>query len=381
MRNPAALFTCAAVVAILAAGCAPGTDRLPTEALAVKPVRPVTLPPLSTAIVSVREQIQRSYSALTMAVQSGSPPAILAKAYGQYGQLLMAGRFFDAAEAAFLNAQAQAPEDARWPYFLGVINRRQGDFPHAEAEFTRTLALTPGNLAAHVWLGRIYLDSGRPDLAAAEYERAQALAPTYAGEFGLGRAALDRHNYAGAVNHLERALTLEPKASVAHYPLALAYRGAGQPEQAAAHLRLRGVADVDPPDPLMDQLRSLLENPEDYYHRGQDATRRGAFGEAVELYRSGLALNPEDWRLREILRNSLGHALLQVGDAAGAIAQFEEGIRQVPNRPEHYVSLGVAYLSQGRTREGIKQFEAALMHDPNYAPAIAALRDAQGQLR
>jgi len=363
------------VVAILAGACGRDADRAQVASPAVKPVPPVTLPPLSTAMASVRSQIQGSYSALTRAVESGSPAPVLGKAYGEYGQLLMAGRFLDAAEAAFLNAQAQAPEDARWPYYLGVIYRKQGDYPHAETALVRAVALAPNNLAAHVWLGRLHLDSGRPDRAAAEYERAQALAPTYAAEFGLGRAALDRQDYAGAVQHLERALALEPNASIVHYPLSLAYRGAGQQAKADAHLQLRGVADVDPPDPLMDQLRKLLENPEDYYHRGQDAERRGAFAEAADQYRSGLALNPEDWRLREILRNSLGTVLLRTGDAAGAIAQFQEGIRQVPDRPEHYVSLGVAYLSQGRTREGIEQLKAALTHDPNYAPAIAALRD------
>ena len=60
---------------------------------------------------------------------------------------------------------------------------------------------------------------------------------------------------------------------------------------------------------------------------------------------------------------SLGNALLRAGDPAGAIAQFQEGIRQVPDRPEHYVSLGVAYLSQGRTREGIEQLKAALTRE------------------
>jgi uncharacterized protein HemY len=78
--------------------------------------------------------------------------------------------------------------------------------------------------------------------------KAQSLAPREAAAlYGLGRVALEERDFAGAVKQLEAALALVPSASRVQYPLAMAYRGLGNTQQAEAHLRLRGERTCRPP--------------------------------------------------------------------------------------------------------------------------------------
>ena len=72
--------------------------------------------------VSVRDQMRARYSLLAAQIEHpGTNPAELGTAYGELGELLMAATYFDAAEACYLNAEALAPADVRWPYFLGQL--------------------------------------------------------------------------------------------------------------------------------------------------------------------------------------------------------------------------------------------------------------------
>ena len=60
--------------------------------------------------------------------------------------LLMAAEFRDPAEASLLNAQALAPGDMRWPYYLGHLYRAEGDIPNAMAAFERALRSAPNDV-------------------------------------------------------------------------------------------------------------------------------------------------------------------------------------------------------------------------------------------
>src|SRR5579864_8220542 len=92
------------------------------------PLQQLTLPDLSRVEPSVRAQINASYHAL----QSKKSDA---NAYGETGQLLLAAEYPDAAETCFLDAQALAPMDARWPYYLGHLYKTRGDGAKSVAAF------------------------------------------------------------------------------------------------------------------------------------------------------------------------------------------------------------------------------------------------------
>src|ERR1051326_5568493 len=89
---------------------------------------PVSLPDLSRASESVKAQLRDGYASLTRT--TGAPnatPAERAAAYGRMGMLFMAAEYRDEAERCLLAAQALAPDDRRWPYYLAHLYRAQGD--------------------------------------------------------------------------------------------------------------------------------------------------------------------------------------------------------------------------------------------------------------
>ena len=338
----------------------------------------VPFPDLSRTDDSVRNQIQERHAALARAqAQPAITPLELAREFGNTGRLFLAAELPAAAEACFVNAETLAPGDMRWPYYLGHVYRTRGDLAKAASAFERVLRLQPSDLPSLIWTGRVHLDLGHAEAAEALFAKALALRPgTFAAQFGLGRVALERRSYAQAVRELEAALVIAPQASVAHYPLATAYRGLGDQARADAHMQQRGSLDVFPPDPLMEEIALLLEGPLAYQRRGLEALGRQAWGDAAAHFRKGLELQPTVPVLRESLRNKLGAALFQKGDIQGARQQFEEGTRQSPWYAAHHVSLGILMVLDGRNREAIQSLRMAVRSDPAYLEAHLQLADA-----
>jgi tetratricopeptide (TPR) repeat protein len=209
-------------------------------------------------------------------------------------------------------------------------------------------------------------------LAEPLYTRALTIQPrAVSALFGLGQAALARREYARAVDHFEQALAADPRESIAHYPLALAYRGLGNTAQAEAHLRQQGRVEVGPPDPLMTELRGLLQGPVAEENRGIRAMDGGDFKTAAEHFRRGLELAPDN----ASLRHKLGTALSLAGDTGGAFEQFQETIKRTPDFAQAYYSLGVLLAISGRTQEATERFSAAVRYQPDYVEARLRLAE------
>lgn len=374
-------FIAMLVLAATASACtsreAPSPGRSDGDASAA--IQAVSLPDLSRASESARRQLNDRYAVLSGKIGNpATPPAERATEYGEMGKLLMAAELYDAAEACFLNAEALAPDQMRWPYYLGHVYKLTGESTKAAAAFERALRVRPDDVATLVWLGEAYLDQARPEEAETLFAKAQALQPTaVAARVGRGRAALATEDYAGAIEHLEAALTMDPRASIVHYPLAMAYRARGEREKADLHLRQRGNVDVVPPDPLMQELGGLLESAVAYEHRGLGALNKGEFAAAAAYFRKGVELAPDD----ASLRHELGTALSLEGDTAGAVSQFEEAVRLSPRLAKSHFSLGVLMASSGRLPQAIERFSNAVKYEPNYVEARLQLANALAQNR
>jgi tetratricopeptide (TPR) repeat protein len=210
------------------------------------------------------------------------------------------------------------------------------------------------------------------DEADATFSRGLTLNPQAAARFGRGRVSLAKHDWARAIEHLETALALDRSATIIHYSLATAYRGAGQREQAEAHLRLRGDVEVRLTDPLMQEVVELLQSEVVHERRGDRALARAESAAAVMHFRKGLELAPTSLSLRQ----KLAVALSVSGDLQGAGQELLEVLRQSPEfAPAHY-SLGVLLLSNGRDDLAIDRFMAAVKYDPTYLQARLQLAHA-----
>ena len=363
------------VTAILAGACtsddpapaAPPTDAAVPSRLGVERLRPVSLPDLSHMPASVQEQIREQYSSLMSAIEKpGATTVELSHVYGEMGNLLMATQYRDMAESCYLNAQALAPNERRWPYYLGHVYRIMGEFARSATFFEQALQLRPDDVPTLVWLGEVHLAQGRPEVAEPLFEQALAFQPgSVSARFGLGRAALSRQDYARAVQHLEEALTLDQRAASLHYPLAMAYRGLGERDKAEAHLRQRGDLRILPNDPLIEELDVVLRSPLAYERRGTQALDSGDWVAAAEYFRRGIELAPADPSLRQ----KLGMALFMIEDARGAREQFEEAVRVAPDYAKAHYGLGVLLAASGRDNEAITRFSAAVRYDPSYVEA------------
>jgi tetratricopeptide (TPR) repeat protein len=332
---------------LLALGHGQGTSA---QVTAAEPALvPVMLPDVSGMHQSVQEQLREAYASLRM-LESGNEPQEPAsearlgersEAYGELGKLLMAGGYLDVAERCFRNAQTLAPDDFRWPYYLGHLFISTGELTKAVERFEQVLRRRPTDFATLVWLGYVYIELGQPQAAEPLLTRARVLGPdTVAVPYQLGRASLAKQDYANAVRHLEEALRLNPAATVIHYPLAMAYRGLGDLEKAQANLdrtkNRPGGATVTVPDSLMAELKTVLRSPEVHEELGQHASARGDWPEAARQFRKAIELSPDN----AIMRLNLALTLNRMGDARAALAELEATIRVDPRLARAHFMIG-----------------------------------------
>ena len=338
---------------------------------------PVALPELSRAASPVQSQLRERFASLQSRIDNAATPAIeLANEFGETGKLFMAAQYRDAAEPCLLDAQALAPADVRWPYYLAHLYRLRNEPEKAATFFEQVLRARPDDVPSMIWLGEMSLLQNRPEAAEPLFVKALSRQPRLTAALsGLGRVALGRREYAHAVQYLEEALTHDQPDSIVHYPLAMAYRGLGQMEKAEAHLRLRGHVDPVPPDPLMAELNESLHSSVTYERLGVAALDKRAWPEAAAYFRKGVELAPDN----PALRHRLGTALFMAGDGAAAEKEFEEAVSRSPDFAKARYSLGVLQLTSGRTNEGIAQLSAAVREDPNYLEARVRLAEALRQ--
>ena len=332
----------------------------------------IALPDLSATDVFVRDQVRAQHAALTAIVQTPTANAARrADAYGDMGKLLMAAALHDAAEPHLRRAQTLAPDDARWPYYLGHLYRTTGALEDSIAAFNEVLRLRPDDPLTLLWLGEVHLLLGRPEEAEPLFTTQLAMQPdSVVAHVGIGRAALAASDYARAVEFLEEGLRLSGQTAVGvHYPLALAYRGLGRLDRAEAHMRQRADVAILAEDPLMEELDTLIESPRAYERRGNRALSRRDWVAAAGHFRRGLVLEPAD----PTLRHRLGTVLFQMGDPGGAFTEFERILQTAPDFALAHFSLGVLLEGAGRRPEAIERLDAAVRHEPAYVEARLAL--------
>lgn len=375
MRGRGRLVSVTAWACVLTAGaCAPSDEdarsRSKTEAAAVEEswtVQAVPVPDLSRLPASVQAQVRDRYAVLAeKAASPGTSSDDLARAHGDVGLILMAAGYHAAAATSLRNAQALAPREPTWPYYLGQLSLLTSDHASTLKSFERALELRPRDLPTIVRLGEAYLDQARPEDAERMFLRGREIEPRSAAVLeGLGRVALARGDQARAVEYLEQSLAIDAAATRVHYPLAQSYRALGQQEKAEAHLKLRGDGRPDLYDPLMQAYYWLVDSAEAHYQRGVLAMQAGKWDAAADLFRKGLALDPENAQLGY----GLGLALYWKGDHDSAEKQFEAVLRRSPDHLETRFNLAVLLAQQKHYREALTHFAAVAKQEPGRADA------------
>ena len=375
---PALVWALALTGLPLPAAAAPPTGDEVPELL------PVPAPDLAEADPAIREQLADHREALDRALaapgesggagepSSGDPrgadsaaPGGLAALFGRMGQLYFLYGYDDAARAAFENARRLAPDDLRWPYYLGVLHERRGELEAAARELGSVLDRRPGDAPTLLHLGSVALQANRLDESEQRYRAALEAGADAAAHYGLGRIALERGEPARAVELLERVLAEHPDSGAVHYQLGLAYRQLGDLERAREHLARRG---GEPPafrDPLVDGLSLLSTGAAVHMDRGNRAMARDRPEEAIEHYRRVVDAAPGDRRARE----ALASALARSGRAEEALDLYRELARGEEATAVAHYNLGRLLADRGELEEAVAELRRAVELAPDFGNA------------
>jgi tetratricopeptide (TPR) repeat protein len=174
-------------------------------------------------------------------------------------------------------------------------------------------------------------------------------------QLNLGGAYLDLGRYREARDPLEQAIRLNPNYGVAYTALGRIYEAEGKPEEAM--ILFRGGLAAAPSDfRTVEGLADAL-------------LRRGNTEEAVPLLERIVQSDP----YFSPGQRALGVAYLKRGDRVRALAQFEQARNLLPEAIGLRYNLALLYTDLNRFPEAIRELEAALQIDPDYAPATRML--------
>lgn len=361
-----ALFLLTGLLPLLTAcGESPSADRPPSEGPPTAPA-PVPEPSLDALSAPVQEQLRerRAWFQRTL----GDPELsqeLRAEAYGEIGALYDAYSLNDTAIVAYRNAWRLAPDDFRWPYYLGQVLRAENR-PDEAADYLRQAQLrAPDDVPTRVRLGEVLLDLNLPEEAAEHLRRAVELDPSNTpAHFNLGQIALTAGNAAEAVEHFRTVLATDPEATAVHYPLGLALRQLGDTEAAERHLQQRGDGEPKLSDPLQQRLWQLSQGQQRYQAMGEQALSEQNWQAATEAFGQATLLDPLYVRPR--LR--LVVSLLQLGQPAAAHRQLESILRLDPAQAVAHAQLAFLLVRAGEMEGALTHYQAATSADPENVP-------------
>ncbi|HEX6201833.1 MAG TPA: tetratricopeptide repeat protein [Thermoanaerobaculia bacterium] len=344
----------AAALALLIAGCA-GEPARRDGAAATTEAATIPRPNLEAMEAGARDRVLAAIAAIEEL--DGAGDAERAAAYGALGDLYFAYHLLDAADVCYRQAARLDPLQPRWPALRGMALQAAGSLREAEASLERALELAPADLPLHLRLGDLLLEAGRLAPAEASYRRALAIDPaSAAAHHGLGRVAAESDRPREAIEHYERALALAPEATALHYPLGQLYRRVGDVDAARRHLAARGDRGIGLDDPRLRDIHGLKI--------------RTAFDNVRQLAADAERLSEDDL---------LGYAIVQFGDVASAVREFERvlGEQETTLEPRErararYV-LGALEARAGDHRAAIESYRTARSLDPSFFAARVQL--------
>ena len=344
------------VMAFMIYFCGPGD-----KSLEVKPLADLPHPDLSRLDKNANFPVERQ-KALEEATQKKTV-AEKSVAFGRLGMLYHAYHLHAAALTCYENAHLLDDADTRWLYLKGLVYKELGRQGEALAALTATVQKDPENAAAQVILAELEFQEGHFDRAKALFNSVLKLdADQTAALVGLGKIASLEKKYREAVNYFQKALDLEPEATVVHYLLGLSYRDLGDEAKAEKHLALRGEGQPSLADPLLVEVESLRNDAEAMRRRGNEEATAGRFGEALEYFNEALKMNATDARIWI----NVGVCYRQLGDLEAALHAYQRVLEYSENpslSASAYYRIGDIYDRTGRS--GVEQYKKALEIHPD----------------
>lgn len=292
--------------------------------------------------------------------------------WASLGVALHAHSLHDLAEPCYEEALRLAPGDAKWIYWLALVQLEIGRGGDGMSGLQAVVGLKPDYPQVHWRLGHLHLQRGELDLAAAEFlELSQSLVRDAGGYLGLARVALQRRAFAKAAEYASDALRLRPADRYAAGLLGAAYRGLGQGERARP-LLVAGVDAVEEfSDPWADEVAGEQVGWTHWLGVATQYFASGRVAEALARLEAALADHPGESRLM----NKIAEGYLVEGRAEEAIALLRTARRSDPGNFVTYLHLAQAHRARGATSLALERVEEAIEINPNvWQPHVVRAR-------
>lgn len=329
---------------------------------AAQSLPPLPKPHLETLEASARTRIEEALKAVEQQPRDG-------ERNGRLGMLLYAAEQYEPAEVCFRRAQALAPAEARWPYYLAQSQSNLSESEAVASSLRATLRLRPDYLPAQLLLAKSLLDTGKTDESRKLYESILRGNPQAAEAlYGLGRIEAAAGDSAAAAGHLQKACELSPAFGAAHLALAHAYQTLGEKEKAQEQLDLYEKGRlVRPavPDPLLADVLDLRTGALARLAKGIDLAESGDLKGAVEEHEAALAADPTLVQAHVNLIRLYG----TLGQPEKAEEHYRAAVALNPALAEIHYNYGVLLAGQKRASEAAEAFRRALELNPAHAEA------------
>lgn len=261
-----------------------------------------------------------------------------------------------AQEGELASSVEQFTAAARWkPDFKGldrnwgIVSFRAAQYDKAVAPLSRHLQLHPEDALARRMLAvSFYLTRDFPRVVQtlAPLETTLINDPELAYTFGVSLVHMAEHKRAGQV--FARLAESSPRNAPSRFLAAQGFMLVEDYERALRELRT--VAELDA---RMAQV---------HYHAGQSLIRLSRMDEAEREFRQELALNPSDERAKYHLAYVL---LEQKRQTSEALALLRETVARHPDYADARYQLGKALVEQGDARGAVEHLEAAARIEPS----------------
>lgn len=376
-RSTPGLLACLLALAATVAACSPGDEQLEQlDRLALeRPPRFETLEP------AVREQFDARRDRLKRMLRDSTVTAdsALGIAWGELGQWFHVYRYPDSAMHCYRQAVRLDPDEPRWPYYLGMLEREAGELEAAESAFVSAVERAPTTTAALLRLAELKRQLQKDTPAESLIRQALSQSPDHFGA-NIAMAQLHLQNQEPR-RAIERLQPLEADAGLAQghvqFLLSQAYRMLGDSERARQHLHRVPAGGSEPPplagdDPWLDALMAGNISSNRLTRLGMRAYRRGDFRSATLHTGRAAELNPDNAELRA----NYAAALLGAGRMDLALGQAQTALRLDPRLARAHLVEAGSLLGIGKRTQARNALLRALELDPDLREA----RQRLGQL-
>ncbi len=253
------------------------------------------------------------------------------------------------AEYAYGKALEINPQDAQAMTGMAMLYQREQRYDEAEELLLQAIEIQPGSWRAIDSYGTFLFRVGRYDEAAIAYRQVTQLDPRNRHAWtNLGSALTMKGDFESGRMAYEESLKIE-KTEAAHSNLGVIYYYLGEFEKSVAEHR--AAIALNP-----DQTMNWVNLADALYFAGETTEAKSAFGNASELARSRLSVDPDDANTMLLL----GWAQQMLGDTAVAKEFIKKGLDLAPSNPYGQYYAGLIEVMAGNHEDALRALRRAL---------------------